>query len=87
MDNSLPKIILNNDNYFSRMEMIYDGITEKEKEIFDIVEYLLGNVDNEFINMEDMIDGLTHIRRMVIPNSKIEQDEECENCDKHKFRN
>lgn len=68
----------NNDNSFMRAEKIVDGVTEKEQEIFDIVDYLLR--DDEFIiNKEDIIDGLRHIRRMVIPNSKID---DCEDCQK-----
>jgi hypothetical protein len=69
----------NNDDSFMRVEKIVDGLTEKEQEIFDIVDYLLR--DDEFIiTTEDVFDGLRHIRRMVIPNSKID---DCEDCQKN----
>ncbi len=59
-----------------RVEEIEDGVTKKERQIYDIVRYLLDG--NELLNMDDMIDGLRHIRRLVIPTSKIA---DCEDCD------
>ena len=64
-------------NNNTRIEFVEDGVTEKERYIFDIVDYLL---HSEHISPLDIKEGLKHIRRVTIPTSKFY---ECEDCNKY----
>ena len=64
-------------NLYKNFE-IRDGQTNNEYLIWDIVEKLL---DDESVSAEDIDQGLRAIRRLVIPFSKLkEEDEDCHNC-------
>jgi len=68
---------MSKDETYIRMEQVIyrDGITEKERYIFDIVDNLLNGKN---ILMEDMVDGLKHIRQVVVPNSRFFECDECQ---------